>query len=63
MKVLLVILGIILFFVLVLSIKVRITVHYDDDVALSVGWLFLKFKILPKKEKPDKPQREYSLPI
>lgn len=58
MKVLLVILGIILFFVLVLSIKVRITVHYDDDVALSVGWLFLKFKILPKKEKPDKPKKK-----
>lgn len=57
MKALFVILGIIAFFIILLAIKVKITVHYDDDVSLSVGWLFLNFRILPKKEKK-KPKKE-----
>lgn len=53
------ILGIIAFFVILLSVKFKITVHYEDDVALSVGWLFLNFNILPKKEKTEKkPKKE-----
>lgn len=58
MTALYIILGIIAFFVIVLAVKVRITVHYDDDVALDIGWLFLKFRVLPKKEKPDKPKKK-----
>ncbi len=58
MTALYVILGIIAFFVIILSVKVKVTVHYEDDIALSVGWLFLKFNILPKKEKPEKPKKE-----
>lgn len=58
MTALYVILGIIAFFIVLLSIKLVITVHYEDDVSLSVGWLFLKFNILPKKEKEDKPKKE-----
>ena len=54
MTALYVILGIIAFLIILLSIKLVITVHYEDDVSLSVGWLFLKFNILPKKEKEDK---------
>jgi len=49
-----IILGIIAFFVIFLSVKVVVTVHYEGDVALSLKWLFLKFDILPKKEKKDK---------
>lgn len=59
MTALLIILGIIAFFVVLLSIKVVITVHYEDEVDLSVGWLFLKFNILPAKEKAEKkPKKE-----
>lgn len=58
MTALYIILGIIAFFVIVLAVKVRVTVHYDDDVALDIGWLFLKFKVLPKKDKPDKPKKK-----
>ena len=53
MTALYIILGIIAFFVLLLSVKVAVTVHYEDDVAVSVKWLFLKFNILPNKKKKD----------
>jgi len=52
-----IILGIIAFFVLLLSVKLAVTVHYEDDVSVSVKWLFLKFNILPKKEDK-KPKKE-----
>lgn len=58
MTALYILIGIIAFFILLLSVKFVITVHYEDDVAVSVGWLFLKFNILPKKEKEDKPKKE-----
>ena len=58
MTALLIILGIIAFFIVLLSIKVVVTVHYEDDVELSVGWLFLKFKILPSEKKEKKPEKK-----
>lgn len=58
MTALYIILGIIAFFVILLSIKFTVTVHYENDVAVSVKWLFLKFDILPKKEKEKKPKKE-----
>ncbi len=58
MTALYIILGIIAFFVILLSVKVAVTVHYEDDVAVSVKWLFLKFNILPKAEKEDKPEKK-----
>lgn len=58
MTALYIILGIIAFFVILLSVKVAVTVHYEDDVAVSVKWLFLKFNILPKVEKEDKPEKK-----
>ena len=58
MTALLIILGIIAFFIVLLSIKVVVTVHYEDDVELSVGWAFLKFKILPSEEKEKKSKKE-----
>ncbi len=42
---------ILLFFVFLLSLKATITIAYADEVTLSVRVLFLKIKILPKKEK------------
>ena len=56
MTALYIILGIIAFFVILLSIKFAVTVHYEDDVAVSVKWLFIKINILPKHEK--KPKKE-----
>lgn len=56
MTALYIILGIIAFFVVLLSIKIAVTVHYEDDVAVSVKWLFIKINILPKHEK--KPKKE-----
>ncbi len=57
MTALYIIIGIIAFLIVLLSIKFVITVHYEDDVTLSVAWLFLKFNILPKKEE-EKPKKE-----
>ncbi|MCQ2476236.1 MAG: DUF2953 domain-containing protein [Clostridia bacterium] len=53
-----IILGIILFFILILSVKVRVTVHSEDGIDLNVRWLFLKFRILPKKEKGKKKKKK-----
>ncbi|MBQ9085938.1 MAG: DUF2953 domain-containing protein [Clostridia bacterium] len=44
--------GIILFFSFLLSLKATVTICYSDEVVLFVKVLFLKIKILPKKEKP-----------
>lgn len=58
MTALYIILGIIAFFVIILSIKVAVTVHYENDVELSVKWLFINLKILPKKEDAEKKKKE-----
>lgn len=63
MTALYIILGIIALIILLLSVKVVVTVHYEDDFELSLGWLFLKFNILPSKEekkhkKEKKPKEE-----
>ncbi len=62
MTALLVVLGIIAFFVLLLSIKFVVTVHYEDEVELSVAWLFLKFNILPSKEKDEHKKKKEKKP-
>ena len=56
-----VLLGIIAFFVLVLSIPVKISLAYDDKIHLTIKYLFIKLNILPmgpKKEKAPKPKKE-----
>ncbi len=56
----LVLLGIVLFFVFTLSIPVRITLAYDDKIRVSVKYLFVKKDLLPvgpkKEKKPKKPK-------
>ena len=49
---------IILFFALILSLKAKITVVYDGEVALFVKVLFIKIKILPKKKKLKQQQKK-----
>ena len=66
MTALYIILGIILFFVLLLSVKVRIESEYIDEFTLKVRWLFLKFTVYPlkkpitikEKEKPAEEEKE-----
>lgn len=61
-----VLLGIIAFFLLILSIPVKISIGYDDKIHLSVKYLFIKYDVLPlapkkKKEKlkkENKPKQE-----
>ena len=52
-----VLLGIILFFVLLLSIRITINAEYFDEFKLSLSLLFIKINILPSKNK-DKPKKE-----
>ena len=47
-------LGILLFFVFLFSLRAVVTVAYSDEVALTVRVLFIKIKILPKKDKRKK---------
>ncbi|HZK20765.1 MAG TPA: hypothetical protein VFC76_00660, partial [Oscillospiraceae bacterium] len=44
-------LGIIAFFILVLSIRVTVLIEYKDYIELKIKWLFLKFDLLPLIEK------------
>ena len=52
-----VLIGIILFFVLLLSIRITINAEYFDEFKLSLSWLFIKINILPSENK-DKPKKE-----
>ena len=51
-------LGIIAFFVILLSVHFHVSVEYTDFIYLSVRWLFVKINILPLKEKEKKPKKE-----
>lgn len=44
---------------ILLSINAVITVHYENDVTMTLKWLFLKFNILPSdKDKKKKPKKK-----
>jgi len=58
MKVLAIIIGIIVFFALVLSIRVKVSLDYAEKPACSVRWLFIKIPVYPPKEKTKKPKKE-----
>lgn len=69
MTALYIILGIILFFVLLLSIRVRITSEYFDTFKMEIRWAFLKISLYPLDEKikkmlnkPKKPKKEKEEP-
>lgn len=55
-----VLLGIIAFFVIILSIPLNISIGYDDKIRVSIRYLFVKLNILPAKSKPkkEKPPKE-----
>ncbi len=52
-----VILGILAFFVVILSVKITVSAEYFDEFKLSAGWGLFKIQILPAK-KSDKPKKE-----
>lgn len=56
------ILGIVLFIILIFSIPVRVTAHYDGTFSMYIKYSLLKINVLPKKEKDkkkkDKPKKE-----
>ena len=56
-----ILIGIIAFFVLILSIPIKVSLSFDNKIHLSVKYLFIKLDILPtgpKKEKAPKPKKE-----
>lgn len=57
-----VIVAIVVFFVIVLSVPLKVSLGFDDKIRLSVKYLFIKLDILPtdpnKKKKPKKPKAE-----
>lgn len=55
-----IILGLVLFFVIILSIPFHISVGYDDKIRVSIRYLFIKLDLLPVKSKPkkEKPPKE-----
>ena len=42
---------IVLFFAFILSLKATVSVEYNGELALFVRVLFIKIKVIPKKEK------------
>ena len=53
-----IILGIIFFFALLFSVKVRIDAEYIDSFRLKLRWLFLSFDLYPMQKKEKKPKKE-----
>lgn len=58
MTALYIIFGIVLFFIVVLSIPIVLDMEYGDVFKLKVSWLFVKINILPKDESKKKPKKE-----
>ncbi len=62
MTALYIIIGIVAFFLIVLSIPVVLELDYTDVFKCKISWLFLKFNIYPqdekKKKKKEKPPKE-----
>ncbi|HBL41023.1 MAG TPA: hypothetical protein DDY98_05410 [Ruminococcaceae bacterium] len=53
-----IILGIILFFVAVLSVRVTVFFDYNEKLKMDVRWLFLKVPVYPTKPKKKKPKKQ-----
>lgn len=60
MVALIVIGGIVLFFLLLLLCPLKVTLRMEEELSLAVQYAFLKIPILPAKEKPEKekPKKE-----
>lgn len=58
MIVLYILLAIIILFIIVLSVKMRIHVEYEETVTAYAKWAFLKIPLFPRPEKEPKPKKE-----
>lgn len=58
MTALYIILGIIAFFVLILSIKIQVDTEYIDEFTAVAKWLFIKIPLYPRPPKKDKPKKD-----
>ena len=58
MTALYIIIGVIAFFIILLSIRITINGEYFDDFKLAVSWLFIKIHIFPLKKKEKKSEEE-----
>ena len=52
-----IILGILALLLLLLWVRVVVTVHYNEEILLSIRWLFIKLQLIPKK-KPKKEKKK-----
>ncbi len=50
--------GIIAFFILILSINIRLFIDYEEVLTVGAQWLFLKIKLFPLKKKEKKAKKE-----
>lgn len=57
-----IILGIILSFVAVLSIRAHVHVQYEDELTAYASWAFLKIPLFPRPEKPPKEKKPEKKP-
>lgn len=62
MTALYIILGIVLFFIAILSVPVVLDMEHTDTFKLTVSWLFIKIKILPKDENKKKKNKKQKKP-
>jgi len=53
-----IILGIILFFVAVLSVRFKVHLDYDKKIESYAQWLFIKIPLYPRPEKKEKKQKK-----
>lgn len=50
--------GIVLVVALLLACPVTVKVFFEKELAVTVGYLFFRFRLLPSREKKKKPRRE-----
>lgn len=57
-----IIVGIVVLFALILSIRVHIHVQYEDELTAYASWAFLKIPLFPRPEKPPKEKKKEEKP-
>lgn len=57
-----IIIGIIVLFALILSIRAHVHVQYEDDLTAYASWAFLKIPLFPRPEKPPKEKKKEEKP-
>lgn len=53
-----IIIGIVLLFALILSIRVHVHFQYEDELTAYLSWTFIKIKLFPLPEKTDKKKKK-----